>query len=241
MINNKRVLVYIPARSGSKSIIDKNIVDVCGKPLIAYTIEAAKQSRYVDKVIVSTDSPRYAEIVKKYGAEAPFLRPKELAADTSVEMDSCQHMMQWVEQNWNEKYDIVIKLEPTSVLRIGEDVDKAVEKLVEKNADTVVTVTEAFTHPFWMNVLPDDHSMKNFIAPDVAKKNRQQLPKYYQLDGLVYVARWDFMKKNKTWFAENAYATITPNNRAVDVDGPTQLEVVRTLVKQRLENKQHAQ
>ena len=235
MIQNKRVLAYIPARSGSKSIKDKNIVDVCGKPLIAYSIEAAKQSKYVDKIIVSTDSPHYAKIVNQWGAETPFLRPSELAQDTSVEMDSCQHLIQWLETNSPEKFDIIVKLEPTSVLRIGEDVDKAVEQLIKKNADTVVTVTEAFTHPFWMNVLPDDHSLKNFITPDVAKKNRQQLPKYYQLDGLVYVAQWNFMKQHKTWFAENAYATITPNSRAVDVDGPTQLEVVRTLVKQRQE------
>jgi len=228
------VLAYIPARSGSKSIIDKNIVDICGKPLIAYSIEAGKKSKYVDRVMVSTDSAEYAEISKKYGAEIPYLRPLELASDTAVEMDSCQHLINWLEQH-HDVFDIIIKLEPTSPLRIAEDVDKAIEKLVEKDGDTVVTVTEAFTHPFWMNTLPQDHSMNGFIKPDVAKKNRQQLPVYFQLDGLVYVAKWDFMKKNKTWFAENSFATITPNHRAVDIDGPTQLELVRIIIKQRVE------
>ncbi|MBI2145811.1 acylneuraminate cytidylyltransferase family protein [Candidatus Woesearchaeota archaeon] len=231
MIQHQRVLAYIPIRSGSKSIPDKNIIDVGGKPLVAHSIEAAKKSRYVDKIIVSTDSPRYAEIVKEYGAEAPFLRPAELADDTAIEMDACQHMMGWVEKNWADKFDILVKLEATSPLRTVEDIDKAIEELVEKSADTVVTVTEAFTHPFWMNILPADHSLKNFIAPDIARKNRQQLPTYYQLDGVVYVARWNFLKQHKTWFADNSYATITPNSRAVDIDTISQLELVRILIK----------
>src|SRR3989338_113028 len=176
MINGKKVLAYIPARSGSKSIIDKNIVEICGKPLIAYSILAAKESKYVDRVIISTDSIKYAEIAKKYGAEAPFLRPSELAQDTSVEMDSCQHMLKWVEDNWNEKFDIVLKLEPTSPLRLPEDLNKAIEKLDEKNADSVVSVAEAGTHPFWMNTLPDNFSMDGFIRHEARKKNRQELP-----------------------------------------------------------------
>ena len=235
MIQGKRVLAYIPARSGSKSIKDKNIVDICGKPLIVYSIKAAKQSKYVDKVMVSTDSAKYAEIVKKYGAEAPFLRPAELATDTAVEMDACQHLIDWVETNSTEKFDIIIKLEPTSVLRIAEDIDKAIEKLVAKKADTVVTVTEAVTHPFWMNVLPSDHSLKEFIRPDAVRKNRQELPLYYQLDGLVYAADWNFIKRHKTWLADTSYATITPPSRAVDVDGPVQLELARILIKKRME------
>jgi len=231
MIHNKRILAYIPARSGSKSIIDKNIVDVCGKPLIAYTIEAAKGSKYVDKVIVSTDSAKYAEISKQFGAEAPFLRPAELASDTSIEMDSCQHMMQWVEDHWPEKYDLVLKLEPTSPLRTADDIDRAIETFVEKDAHTVITVTEAFTHPFWMNTLDDEQSMNRFIADDVKRKNRQQLPKYFQLDGLVHVADWNFLKQHKTWFAaEKSFASITPNSRAVDIDGPTQLELVKIIL-----------
>lgn len=230
MIQNKRVLAYIPIRSGSKGIPDKNIIDVCGKPLVAYSIEAAKKSKYVDRIIVSTDSPKYAEVVKEWGAEAPFIRPAELASDTAVEMDACQHMMCWVKDNW-QKFDIVLKLQATSPLRIAEDIDKAIEKIVEKDADSVVTVTEASTHPFWMNTLPVDHSLKNFISKEVARKNRQQLPVYYQLDGLVFAAKWDFLEKHKLWFSDNSYATITPNVRAVDIDGPIELELVRTLIK----------
>ncbi len=237
MINGKRVLAYIPIRSGSKSIIDKNIVDVEGKPLVAYSILAAKESKYVDEVIVSTDSANYAEIVKQFGAKAPFLRPDELASDTAVEMDACQHMMAWVEENWQEKFDIILKLEATSPLRLADDIDRAIEKLVEKNADTVITVTEALTPPFWMNTLNEEKSMKDFIAKDVARKNRQELPMYYQLDGVVFAARWDFVKLHKTWFTDNSFASITPSDRAIDVDGPIQLDLVRVLIRKRNERK----
>ena len=233
MINGKRVLAYIPARSGSKSIIHKNIIDVCGKPLIAYSILAAKESKYVDKVIISTDSAHYAEIARTWGADAPFLRPPELAGDTSVEMDACQHLIRWVDTTASEKFDFIIKLEPTSPLRIGKDIDQAIEMLVNKDADTVVTVTEVLTHPFWMNVLPPDNSMKGFLKPGVEKLNRQQLPKYYQLDGLVYVAKWDFIKNKKTWFAENCFATITPGERALDIDEPIQMDLLKLIIQKR--------
>jgi CMP-N,N'-diacetyllegionaminic acid synthase len=236
MISGKTVLIYIPARSGSKSIIDKNIVDVCGKPLIAYSIEVGKKSKYVDRIIVSTDSEKYADIAKEYGAESPFLRPDELASDNAVEIDVIIHLMKWLEEHEGKKYDIVVKLEPTSALRLAEDVDKAIEKLIEKDSDSVVSVSESLTHPYWMNTLPDDHSMKDFIRPDALRKNRQELPVFYQLDGVVYVAKWDAIKDHRTWLAGNCFATITPEERAIDVDGPIQLEIVKILIGQRREN-----
>ena len=236
MISGKTVLIYIPARSGSKSIIDKNIVDVCGKPLIAYSIEVGKKSKYVDRIIVSTDSEKYADIAKEYGAESPFLRPDELASDNAVEIDVIIHLMKWLEEHEGKKYDIVVKLEPTSALRLAEDVDKAIEKLIEKDSDSVVSVSESLTHPYWMNTLPDNHSMKDFIRPDALRKNRQELPVFYQLDGVVYVATWDAIREYKTWLAGNCFATITPEERAIDVDGPIQLEIVRILIGKRQEN-----
>ncbi len=234
VINNKRVLAYIPIRSGSKSIKDKNIIDVCGKPLVAYTIEAAKDSKYVDRVIVSTDSLKYAEVVKQFGAEAPFLRPDYLATDTAVEMDVCQHMLSWVEENWGV-FEIVLKLEATSPLRIAEDIDRAIEKLEREDAGTVISVTEAVTHPFWMNILPQNHSMRDFIRPEAMRKNRQELPVYYQLDGVVFAAKWDFLRKHCSWFSDNSFAVITPQSRALDLDEPTQLDLLRLLIKKRNE------
>lgn len=233
MIHGKRVLAYIPARSGSKSIIDKNIVDICGKPLIAYSIDAAKQSKYVDRVIVSTDSATYAEISRKYGAEAPFLRPDYLSSDTAVEMDACQHLISWVEEQ-GDHFDIILKLEPTSPLRLPDDVDRALEILEQKKADSVISVGEVKTPPFWMNQLPKDHSMKDFISKEVMRKNRQELPVYYFLDGLVFAATCNYLKSNKSWFADNSFASITPPGRAVDIDGPDELELVRIIIQKRM-------
>jgi CMP-N-acetylneuraminic acid synthetase/predicted dehydrogenase len=234
MINGKRVLAYIPARSGSKSIKDKNLVDLGGIPLIAHTIIAAKGSKYVDRVIVSTDSEKYAEISRKYGAETPFIRPAELATDTSSEMLTTLHLIDWIEKNDIEKYDLIVKLEPTSPLRITDDIDRAIEKQDEKNCDSVITITETSTPQDWINTLPEDESMIGFRKKISEGLNRQEMPKYYQLDGLVYVAKWNQIKDKKSWYeAVTSFASITPKERAVDVDSQMDLEVARVLIKNR--------
>jgi CMP-N,N'-diacetyllegionaminic acid synthase len=233
MINGKKILVYIPARAGSKGIKDKNIIEVCGKPLIAYSIEAAKNSKYVDKVIVSTDSPSYAEISKLYDADVPFLRPAELATDTSIEMDTTKHLMAWIENHLLEQYQMIIRLQPTSPLRISKDLDLAIEKFVEKNADSIIGVTECSVSPLWTNTLPSDHSMANFINKEIMTKNRQELPVYYRLNGSIFIADWNFMKENWSWFGKNSYAIVIPEERAVDIDNSIDLELAEVLLKKR--------
>lgn len=233
MINGKRVLAYIPARSGSKGIKDKNIVDVCGKPLIAHTIEAAKLSKYVDKVIVSTDSPRYAEIARTWGAETPFPEPTELATDTSIEMDNTIYIINWLEQH-AQKFDIIMRLQCTSPLRITEDIDRGLELLEKKQADSVISVTEAAVPPFWMNTLPEDGSMGSFIREEVKRKTRQEFPQYYQLNGAVFIADWNFIKNSQSWYGEKSYALIMPAERSVDIDNPLDLEFVQFLMEKKL-------
>ena len=232
MINGKRVLAYIPARSGSKSIRDKNIVDLGGIPVIAHTILAAKGSKYIDRLIVSTDSEHYAEISRKFGAETPFLRSVELASDTACEMDTTLHLISWIEENDSLRYDLIVKLEPTSPLRTTEDINRALEKQDEKDCDTVITITDASTPPDWVNTLPANGSMIGFRKKTTEGLNRQEMPKYDQLDGLVYVAKWNQIKLRKSWYeAETSFASITPKNRAVDIDSPMDLEFARVLVK----------
>lgn len=236
MINNQRVLAYIPARSGSKGIKDKNIMEICGKPLIAYTIEAAKRSRYIDRLIVSTDSLRYAEVAKRWGAEVPFLRPAELATDTAPEMLTTLHLMDWAEQEWlkdnQEPFDIIFRLQCTSPLRSTEDIDQAIEELIAKDADSIMGVSEAPVSPLWMNTLPVDKSMKDFIPKHIQKKNRQELPKYFQLNGTIFVARWDFIKKYQQWDGDKTYAFIIPRERAVDIDDEIDLALAKVLLEQ---------
>ena len=233
MIQGRRVLVYIPARSGSKGIIDKNIVDVAGKPLMAYTIEAARGSAYVDEVIVSTDSALYAEVACKFGAIVPFLRPAELATDISPEMDTTMHLMSWLEREGCAKYglfDIIIRLQVTSPLRTADDIDTALELFIEKGADSVISVFECPVTPLWMNTLPENRCMKNFISVEIRQKNRQELPQYYQLNGAIFAADWNFMKSTRGWYGEKTYAYIMSKEHSVDVDDMLDLEFARFLM-----------
>jgi CMP-N,N'-diacetyllegionaminic acid synthase len=232
MINNKRVLAYIPARSGSKGIKDKNIIDIGGLPLIAYTILAAKASKYVDRLIVSTDSEKYAEIARRYGAETPFIRPTELATDTVTEMLTTLHLIKWIEDNEHQQYDYIMRLEPTCPLRLAEDIDKAIERINDKNSDSVISVTKASTPLDWVNTLPEDGSMIGFRKKSSHGFNRQQMPKYYQLDGLVFIATWNQIKTRQSWYeAETSFSTITPKVRGVDIDDELDLELAKVLIK----------
>lgn len=237
MINGKRILAYIPARSGSKSIIDKNIVDVAGKPLIAYTIEAAKKSKYVDRVIVSTDSQKYAEIAKQWGAEVPFLRPAELATDTSPEMETTRHLMHWMKKNHQEPsevYDIIMRLQVTSPLRTTEDIDGAMELFMAKEADAVISVVECPVTPLWMNTLPEDLNMKDFIPDHVRKKNRQELPRYYQLNGAIFASDWEVLWTTRSWYGDKTQAFIMSKEHSVDVDDTMDLEFARFLLERKV-------
>src|SRR3989338_7922686 len=169
MINGKRVLAYIPARSGSKEIKDKNIIDLGGKPLIAHTIEAAKRSKYVDMVIVSTDSSEYAAISRKWGAETPFPEPTALATDNASEMHNTLYIINWFEQQ-AQKFDIIMRLQCTSPLRNTKDIDRGLELLEEKQADSIISVNKAVVTPLWMNTLPEDKYLRGFIRDDVKHK-----------------------------------------------------------------------
>ncbi len=245
MIQGKRVLAYIPARSGSKGIKDKNIVEIGGKPLIAYTIEAAKRSKYLDRLIVSTDSPRYAEVAQQWGAEVPFLRPAELATDTAPEMLTTLHLMEWVEKEClnheKQPFDLIFRLQCTTPLRSTEDIDDAIEELLARDANSIIGVTEAPVSPLWMNTLPEDKSMKYFIPKHLLKKNRQELPVYYQLNGTIFVARWDFIKKQQVWHGEKSYALIIPRERAVDIDDEIDLALATVLLERQVKGQVKSQ
>ncbi|NQV77510.1 MAG: acylneuraminate cytidylyltransferase family protein [Lutibacter sp.] len=232
MINGKKVLAYIPARSGSKGIPHKNIKLIAGLPLISYSIKAAQQSQFVDRIIVSTDSEEYAKLCKQYGAEVPFLRPQELATDDADETDVIHHLLNWLELHDSEKFDIIIKLQPTSPLRTYKDIDNAIILFKGKVADSIISVSEANVNPLWMNTLPDDDHMMNFIKEKDAK-NRQELKKYYQLNGAVYVSTPGLIIKNNGWIGDNSYAYKMPRERSVDIDEPLDLEFVEFLLKKK--------
>lgn len=164
MYKNKNILGLIPARGGSKGLPGKNIKPLLGKPLIAWTIKQVLASKYIDRVIVSTDDKEIAEISEKYGAEVPFMRPKEIAMDKARGIDVVLHSLNWLKENDKRKqYDLIMLLQPTSPLRKSEDINKAIEILFLKEAKTIVSVCEVDHHPLLANTLPEDKCIKNII------------------------------------------------------------------------------
>ena len=173
MYTNKKFLAIIPARGGSKRLPRKNVLDLCGKPLIAYTIEAALKSKYIDKVIVSSDDEEILNISSNFGADI-IKRPIDLANDTATTFDTIKHTI----DNF-EKCDYIVLLQPTSPLRNEKHIDEAIELLKEKNADAVVSVCEMEHSPLWSNTLPKDGNMNNFLRYEVLNQRSQDLDKFY--------------------------------------------------------------
>lgn len=219
MINGKSVLAIIPARGGSKRLPGKNIKTLSDKPLIAWTIEAALGCTYLDEVMVTTDDRHIAEVSLKYGAHVPFIRPAVLASDTASSFDAIKHAIDFYRHEVGRNFDFVILLQPTSPLRDTQDISNALELLVKKNADAIISVCEADHSPRWMNVLPPDHSMVGFVHQDVKNKRSQDLETFYRLNGAIYICNVKILLKNKTWLLDDAiYAYPMSTEHSVDID-----------------------
>jgi len=229
MYNNKHILALIPARSGSKGLPGKNVLPFCGKPLVAWTISQALASKYLDKVLVSTDDEKIAAISIKNGASAPFLRPKRLATSTSNMIDVVIHALSFLSKK-NEDYELVMLLQPTSPLRKTEDIDNAIELYFRKHAFSVISVCRNEHHPWWSVSLGKDLKIEKFLDKGNRHKNRQALPAFYRLNGAVYLSEADILKKDKTFIGRKTYAYIMPEERSVDVDTAFDLEIARYLM-----------
>lgn len=216
MFKGLSILGFIPARAGSKGLPGKNIRPLAGKPLIAYTIEAARRSGVFDYLLVSTDGEDIAEIARHAGADVPFMRPSNLATDTARGIDVLHHAMSWLEDR-GKKFDCVMILQPTSPLRTAEDIIASLDLLVKRNAEAIVSVCEVEHHPWWSNTLPENLCMKNFFKPGIPV-NRQELPEYYRFNGAIYLALWDFIRERENWFGSDTFAYVMPRQRSVDID-----------------------
>lgn len=224
----KKFLGLIPARGGSKSIPLKNIKLLHGKPLIAYTIEEALKSEYLDKVIVSTDNAQISQISKEYGAEVPFIRPKELATDTSPTLPVIQHALMYLE---SEGYipNFVVLLQPTSPLRKVKHIDSAIKKILDTGADTVISLTESEIHPYWMRNLEGD-KVYPFIETDKNLLRRQDLPVVYKLNGAVIVNKREVILSGKEWQKQDVRAIIMDNIHSIDIDTPLDFYIAEKLM-----------
>ncbi|MBN2788507.1 MAG: acylneuraminate cytidylyltransferase family protein [Paludibacteraceae bacterium] len=214
VFNGKTFLAVIPARGGSKRLPRKNVLDLAGKPLIAWTIEAAKQSKYIDHFVVSTDDQEITDVSKKFGAEV-LTRPGELATDAASSVDVVLHAV----NAQHKQYDYVILLQPTSPLRTSQHIDEAIELLFEKNANAVISVCETEHSPLWANTLPEDGSMDNFIREEVKGKRSQDLPTYYRLNGSIYICNIERLYKENNLITERDVFSYKMDRRSsIDID-----------------------
>ena len=224
-----RSLAVIPARGGSKGVPGKNIRLLSDKPLIAYTIEAAIQSNLFDHIIVSTDSEEIAEVSRKYGAEVPFLRPDDLSGDAVSSDAVVLHALEYYEMQ-GEKFDTVCKLQPTSPLRAGKHIIEAYNLLLDKDSDYVVSVCECEHSPLWSGVLGPDNSMDSFMEEQNKSSCRQYLPKYYRLNGAIYIAKVELYQKNRNFLGKNATAYIMEQEDSIDIDSILDFEIAEFLI-----------
>ena len=223
-------LAVILARSGSKGLKDKNIKELAGKPLLAYTIEAALESGRYDTVHVSTDSCRYADISKNYGADVPFLRTEEFAGDKSSSWDAVRFVVSEYEKLGKE-FDTISLLQPTSPLRDAQDIQRAFEIYERRNAASVVSVCKTDYSPLMCNVLPDNHSLDGFIDLNRVGR-RQDMKPYYRINGAIYIQRTDLLMSSADIYDESSYAYIMNKNHSVDIDDEVDFFVAQAIIEQ---------
>ncbi len=218
------------ARGGSKGIPKKNIKILSGKPLIQYTAEAALNSKYTDKIILSSDCDEIIEIARDLKISVPFKRPKKLAQDKSKQEDAILHAMSWVEKN-NGKFDYILVLVPTTPLRDYKELDKCIDFFFKlKKAKAVFSVCECSHHPLQANKLPKSLSMKHFIKDEFKWKNRQELPTYYQLSGSICMSEWNHFKQKKSFLTEDTFAYVTSRKKALDIDNIEDFKLAEVLI-----------
>lgn len=230
MINNKKILAIIPARGGSKGVPHKNIREINGRPLISYTIEESINSKYIDKLIVSTEDKGIAEISKKYGAEIPFLRPRKLALDETPGIDPILHAVKCLADK-DCNFDYVMCLQCTSPFRKYYQIDEAIKNLYDKDADSIVSVRESEITPYWMKKIKDG-KLKNFMDESIFYARRQDIPKTYRLNGAIYLAKTGILLDIKNWYTENTLPYIMDEISSIDIDNMLDFKFAEFLMKE---------
>jgi CMP-N,N'-diacetyllegionaminic acid synthase len=226
MIGSNTVLALVPARGGSKGVPRKNIRIIGGKPMIAWTIEAARGSRYIDRLILSSDDPAIIDVAVECGCEAPFVRPAELAGDQADSMAVVRHAIAALP----EQFEYLVLLQPTSPMRRTEDIDGAIERCVRGGAPACVSVSEADKSPFWMVRLDAQGIMHPLFPAHQIPYRRQDAPLVFALNGAVYVARTEHLKLGGTFLVPGAVGYPMPKERSLDIDTELDLAIVDFLL-----------
>lgn len=226
------ILCVVPARGGSKGIPEKNIKEINGKPLIAYTIEEAKKSKYITRIIVSTDDMKISTISEKYGAEIPYIRPKHLAEDSSPTVEVIIDLVQKLKEKENYTPDYICVLQCTSPLRTAQDVDGAIKKLLNTEMDGCVSVCEVEINPYWTNVF-NQEKLEYFIPEGKKILKRQDLPKIYRLNGAIYVVKTKAFLDEKSLEVENSTGYIMSEESSIDIDTIIDFKIAEIIMKEK--------
>jgi len=226
MYKGKKIIAVIPARGGSKGIPDKNIKPLAGKPLIAWTIEAAKASSYIDRLILSSDSKKIIDTGIDFGCEAPFIRPAELANDDTPGVEAFIHAV----ENVKGTYDYAVLLQCTSPLRTTVDIDEAIRLCIDKGASSCTSVSEASTTPYKMVKIDAMGRLKSFLGLDTLFQNRQDLQKVYDTNGAIYIISTKVLLETKRLVSDDTLAYIMDRDRSVDIDSSIDFAVAQAQI-----------
>ena len=233
-LKNKKILAIIPARSGSKSLKNKNIKPFCKKPLLHWVIKAANQSKFIHKTIVSTDSLKIKKICQPYNVEVPFLRPKRISQDNSRSVDLIFHVINYF-KNKEQVFDYVILLEPTSPLTTAEDIDEALVRLHKnrKYADAIVGISQNINrHPIYNVKVKPNGTIRPYKKKFFTLR-RQNLEKLYFFDGSLYISKIDKLIKSKTFYHNRTLGFITQKWKSIEVDDIADFIIAETIFKNR--------
>lgn len=238
MYKKHSILAIIPARGGSKSIPQKNIYPLLGKPLIYYTIVEAKKSKYIDRLICSTDSPEIARVAQKLGSEVPFLRPSSLARDTSLDIGFYRHTLKWLKKKENYEPDILVNLRPTAPLRRPKDIDQSIRLVIDNKADGLKTVVLSDKHPHKMWRVRKGKWLKPYLNTAFRKKwgpdvPRQKLTPIYWQNAVIDITRPRFILKENRVFGDKLVTLIMEPEDSVDLDSPLDFKTAEQIMRER--------
>ena len=225
-----KVLGTICARGGSKGIKNKNIRDLAGKPLIAYTIEYLKEWGKTDRIVCSTDSEKIAEIAKKHGAEIPCMRPVELATDTAFKLHVLQHIVNVCEKQDACRYDIIVDLDPTAPLRKKAFIEEAFHKFMKSDANNLYSVCKARKNPYF-NMIELDKDSYAYLCKKSSVVRRQDAASVYELNASIYIYKRDFLLKTDTLHSDKTIIYEMPEIASIDIDGELDFLYVEYLLK----------
>lgn len=232
------VLGLIPARGGSKGIPRKNIALLRGQPLIGYTIQAASESEYVNRIVVSTDDREIADVSQGLGAEVPALRPLHLSQDDTPSIDVALYQLEALRRHEGYIPDVLVLLQPTSPLRTAQDIDAAVKLLIEADCDSVVSVCPVEEHPYLMYSIDGSGALQPYAPSWPNRLRRQDYPPAFRLNGAIYAIRPHVLSQERSFVGEHTRPLIMPRDRSIDIDVPSDLDRAAAMLQERGEHNQ---